>query len=54
MLRIFLPIVFVAAFVVWLLYHLLVKKDLKLHKVSLQLGLLFTVVWLFIYYLFTK
>ncbi|MGL4598807.1 MAG: hypothetical protein ACRCYO_14925 [Bacteroidia bacterium] len=54
MLRILIPIVFFAVFIGWILYRLVVKKDLKKDLDTMYLGLTFTGVWVAIYYfLFT-
>jgi beta-lactamase class A/beta-lactamase class A VEB len=50
MLRIYLPIAFAILFVLWILYRMLVKRDLKKHLNTVYLGLLFGVVWVVIYF----
>ena len=49
MFRIYIPIVFIALFVLWFLYRLIVKKDLKRNLPGFYVGLLFIGVWLLIY-----
>lgn len=50
MLRVYLPILFFAVFVGWILYRLLIKKDMQRHLNTLYLGLTFTGIWLLIYF----
>jgi high-affinity Fe2+/Pb2+ permease len=50
MLRIFIPILFLAAFIGWFLYRLLIKKDLKQNLNTLYAGLSFVGIWVIIYY----
>jgi beta-lactamase class A len=50
MLRIYLPIAFASIFILWVLYRMLVKKDLKKHLNTVYLGLFFGVVWAVIYF----
>lgn len=50
MLRIYIPVLFFAVFVGWILYRILIKKDMKQHLSSLYVGLTFTGVWVLIYY----
>lgn len=45
MLRIFAPLIFIALFAVWMVYHALIKKDIRQHRDSLYLGLVFTTIW---------
>jgi hypothetical protein len=54
MLRIYIPILLLIIFIGWVLYRLLIKKDLKQHLNSLYLGLTFTGVWILIYFLLLK
>jgi high-affinity Fe2+/Pb2+ permease len=54
MLRLFIPILFFAIFIAWVLYRLLIKKDLKQNLNSLYLGLIFIGVWVLIYYFLLK
>lgn len=44
------PIVFLAVFIGWILYRLLIKKDLKENLNSLYVGLSFVGVWAMIYF----
>ncbi|WP_193553751.1 hypothetical protein [Flavobacterium silvisoli] len=48
--RIFMPIVFFILFAGWVLYRLLLKKDLLKHKAELYLGIFFIAVWAVLYY----
>ena len=50
MLRIYLPIAFATLFIFWILFRLIVKRDLKKHLNTVYLGLFFGVVWGAIYY----
>ena len=50
MLRIYLPIAFATLFILWILFRLIVKRDLKKHLNTIYLGLFFGVVWAVIYY----
>ena len=50
MLRIYLPIAFAALFILWVLFRLIVKRDLKKHLNTVYLGLFFGVVWAVIYF----
>ncbi len=54
MLRVYIPIIFFAVFIGWILYRLLVKKDLKQNLTTLYIGLAFTVIWILIYYFLLK
>lgn len=48
--RLFLAIAFVLLFLAWVLYRLLIKKDLKQNLNTLFLGLFFIGVWALIYW----
>ena len=50
MLRIYLPIAFATLFILWILFRLIVKRDLKKHANTVYLGLFFGVVWAVIYF----
>lgn len=50
MLRIYLPIAFATLFILWILFRLIVKRDLKKHVNTVYLGLFFGVVWAVIYF----
>jgi len=50
MLRIYLPIAFAALFILWILFRLIVKRDLKKHLNTVYIGLFFGVVWAVIYF----
>ena len=54
MLRLFIPIAFIAIFIGWILYRLLIKKDLKQQVSILYAGLTFTGVWALIYFVLLK
>jgi hypothetical protein len=49
--RIFLPIGFLVIFVGWVLYRLLIKKDLQRNRNNFYLGLFFIIIWVLIYFL---
>lgn len=46
----FIPIGLIAVFIVYVLYLLLFKKNIKRVKSVLELGLLFIAIWSVIYY----
>jgi beta-lactamase class A/beta-lactamase class A VEB len=50
MTRIYLPIAFASLFFIWILFRLIVKRDLKKHLNTVYLGLFFGVVWAVIYF----
>jgi beta-lactamase class A len=50
MLRIYLPVTFAVLFILWVLFRLIVKRDLKKHLNTVYLGLFFGVVWAVIYF----
>jgi hypothetical protein len=50
MTRFFIPLILIAAFAVYALYLLLIKKDRKQLKAVLYPGLFFTAVWGVIYW----
>jgi len=54
MLRIYMPIAFLIFFVAWILYRLVIKKDLKKNLNSMYLGLFFIGVWALIYFFFLQ
>ncbi|MBS7788173.1 hypothetical protein KIH23_12775 [Flavobacterium sp. CYK-55] len=47
--RIFLPFVFALLFLGWLVYRLIVRKDLKANKNDLYTGIFFIVIWVVLY-----
>lgn len=47
--RIYFGIVLLIAFVLWTLYRLLIKKDLKQHMDTFKLLAFFVIVWAVIY-----
>lgn len=49
--KLFQPLVFVIIYVVWILYRLLIKKDLKEHTTTLYFGIFFILIWVGIIYL---
>lgn len=51
MLRLFIPIGLMAVFACWVLYHLLIKRDLKQQLSGFYMGLFFIGVWGLIYFL---
>jgi hypothetical protein len=52
--RIFIAIVLGVSFLGWVLYRLLIKKDLKKHLTEFYFGLFFIGIWVLIYWLITK
>lgn len=54
MFRIYIPLIFSALFVAWVLYRLTIKKDLKQNMSGLYVGLLFMGVWGLIYFFITR
>lgn len=52
--RLFFPLVFVLLFLTWILYRLILKRDLLEHKHTLGLGLFFICVWAALYFLILK
>lgn len=54
MLRIYMPIVFLIFFIGWILYRLVIKKDLKQNLNSVYVGLFFIAVWAIIYFFILK
>lgn len=50
MLRIYLPIAFLIIFIGWVLYRLLIKKDLKNNLNNVYVGLFFIGIWGLIYF----
>jgi hypothetical protein len=50
MARIYLPIALATLFILWILFRLIVKRDLKKHANTVYLGLFFGVVWGAIYF----
>jgi FtsH-binding integral membrane protein len=51
MLRLFIPVGLIAVFACWVIYRLLIKKDLKQQHSGLYMGLFFTGIWGLIYFL---
>jgi hypothetical protein len=49
MTRAYIPIGLIIIFAFWVLYHLLIKKDLRKHANSFYLGLFFIGVWAVLY-----
>lgn len=50
----FIPIGLIIVFIVYLLYLLLIKKDLKKFRTVLYPGLFFIIIWAVIYYSLLK
>jgi hypothetical protein len=50
--RMLMPLLLTFAFVVWCVYHIVIKKDFAKQKNNFYLGLFFIAVWALIYYLF--
>lgn len=51
MYRLVFPIVFAVLFIGWLLYRLLIKKDIKKQMNTVYLGLFFFAIWAILYFL---
>lgn len=49
MLRVYLPVAFIVLFAGWVLYRLLIKKDLRQNLNSLYAGLFFIALWGLVY-----
>ncbi len=43
------PLFLAPIFILWVLYHLLIKKDLKKYRTELFAGVTFIVIWAVIY-----
>lgn len=54
MLRIFAPLIFIVLYVAWILYRLIIKKDLKQNLNIIYLGLFFIGIWAILYWLILK
>ena len=54
MLRIFTPIIFIVLYVAWILYRLIIKKDLKKNLNTVYLGLFFIGIWAILYWVILK
>ena len=54
MFRLYIPIVFLAVFLIWILFRLVIKKDLKQNLNGIYLGLTFIGIWALIYFLILK
>ncbi len=52
--RIIMPVVFMVAFILWILYRLFIKKDLKKNSNNLIAGCIFFAIWGVIYYFLLK
>ncbi|WP_165917386.1 hypothetical protein [Flaviaesturariibacter aridisoli] len=52
--RIFFPLAFAAVFAGWVLYRLLVKKDLKRQLPNLYPGVFFIAVWAALYFFWLR
>lgn len=50
----YMPIAFLVFFVGWILYRLVIKKDLKKNLNSMFLGLFFMGIWTLIYFFMLK
>ena len=50
----FIPIVLMAVFILYVLYLVLVKKDIKKTKMVLVPGVFFIAIWAIIYYFLLK
>ncbi len=54
MFRLFIPIAFVIVFICWILYRILIKKDIKQNLNTVYLGLFFIVIWSLMYVFILK
>lgn len=54
MLRLFIPVIFIVLFIVWFLYRLFVKKDIKQQLNTVYLGLFFIGIWAVMYWWLLK
>ncbi len=52
--RLFMPIGFLIVFIVWLLYRVLIKKDIKQHLNTVYISFVFFGIWTMIYFLWIK
>ena len=46
----FIPIIFIAVFLVYILYLLIIKKDVKLFKTVFSVGIFFIATWVVLYF----
>lgn len=53
-LRIYIPLALIALFILWALYRLLIKKDLRNNMPTVYTGLFFIAVWAAIYFFLMK
>jgi high-affinity Fe2+/Pb2+ permease len=51
---VFIPLLFIPIFLAWILYRLLIKKDLMKHREELSFGLVFIIIWVIIYIWLTQ
>lgn len=49
MLRIFLPLAFAIVFVLYVLFHLFIRKDLRKQRQNIYAGITFIAIWALIY-----
>ncbi len=54
MFRLYIPFALVLVFIGWVLYRLIIKKDLKQNLNSLYLGLFFVGIWSMMYFFILK
>ncbi len=54
MFRLYIPLALLGVFIVWFLYRLFIKKDLKQNLNNLYVGLTFIGLWSLIYFLILK
>lgn len=52
--RIVMAIGLVIAFIAWILYRLLIKKDLNKNSNNVYLGLFFIIIWALFYFFIVK
>lgn len=48
--RIIIPAVLILLFAGWVVYHVFIKRDFKNQLNNFYLGLVFTAIWMVIYY----
>jgi len=45
----FMPFLFIPVFLIWVLYRMLIKKDIKNHVQEVTIGSVFVVIWVILY-----
>lgn len=54
MYRVYIPIALLVVFLCWVLYRLIVKKDLRQHMNTVYFGMFFAAIWAVIYFVAVK